>query len=183
MRASTPRPARVATRKIDLAPSAVRLGWSASYNKSGCGGRILTYDVRIVSGAWIVRSLNGRATGRINLFGHCGVRITARCRRKRIPFLHDPSLSCTTYRVEVRRLSRHAFGHDRTIALAAYIVLRHGLVYAPFIDRLERELEAARRDDPTERARRILQAYTVEGGRKAIRSSHSRLCSSEGPTP
>jgi hypothetical protein len=69
------------------------------------------------------------------------------------------------------------------LALAAYIVLRHGSVYAPYIDRLERELEAARRNDPTERAKRILEAYTREGGLKAIRSSQSRLCSSEGPTP
>jgi hypothetical protein len=72
---------------------------------------------------------------------------------------------------------------ERALTLAAYIVLRHGLIYAPYVDRLEQELEAARRDDPTERARRILHAYTVDGGRKAIRSSHSRLCSSEGPTP
>jgi hypothetical protein len=72
---------------------------------------------------------------------------------------------------------------ERALALAAYIVLRHGPVYTPYIDRLEKELEAARRNDPTERAKRILQTYTVEGDRKAIRSSHSRLCSSEGPTP
>ena len=72
---------------------------------------------------------------------------------------------------------------ERALALAAYIVLRHGPIYLPYIDRLERELENARKNDPTERAKRILQTYTVEGGRKAIRSSHSRLCSSEGPTP
>jgi hypothetical protein len=72
---------------------------------------------------------------------------------------------------------------ERALALAAYIVLRHGPIYAPYNDRLERELENARKNDPTERAKRILQTYTVEGGRKAIRSSHSRLCSSEGPTP
>jgi hypothetical protein len=72
---------------------------------------------------------------------------------------------------------------ERALALAAYIVLRHGPVYAPYIDRLERELEAARRTDPTVRAKRILEAYTVKGARNAIRSSHSRLCSSEGPTP
>jgi hypothetical protein len=64
---------------------------------------------------------------------------------------------------------------ERALALAAYIVLRHGPVYAPYIDRLERELEAARRDDPIERAKRILEIYTVEGGRNAMRSSHSRL--------
>ena len=72
---------------------------------------------------------------------------------------------------------------ERALALAAYIVLRHGPIYAPYIDRLERELENARKNDPTERAKRILETYTVEGGRKAIRWSHSRLCSSEGPTP
>ena len=72
---------------------------------------------------------------------------------------------------------------ERALAMAAYIVLRHGPVYATYIDRLERELAAARRNDPTERAKRILQTYTVEGGRKTIRSSHSRLCSSDGPTP
>src|SRR5262249_40489409 len=37
---------------------------------------------------------------------------------------------------------------ERALALAAYIVLRHGLVYAPYIDRLERELEVARRSSP-----------------------------------
>jgi hypothetical protein len=72
---------------------------------------------------------------------------------------------------------------ERALALAAYIVLRHGSVYAPYIDRLERELESTRKNHPIERAKRILQIYTVEGGRKAIRSSHSRLCSSEGPMP
>lgn len=72
---------------------------------------------------------------------------------------------------------------ERALALAAYIVLRHGPVYAAYIDRLESELAAARRNDPTDRAKRILQTYTVEGGRKTIRSSHSRLCSSDGPTP
>jgi hypothetical protein len=72
---------------------------------------------------------------------------------------------------------------ERALALAAYIVLRHGPIYAPYIDRLERELQNARKNDPTERAKRILQTYTVEGSRKAIRSGHSRLCSSEGPTP
>jgi hypothetical protein len=72
---------------------------------------------------------------------------------------------------------------ERALALAAYIVLRHGPIYAPYIDRLERELETARRNDPSERAKRILETYTGEGGRNAIRSSHSRLCSSDGPTP
>ncbi len=62
---------------------------------------------------------------------------------------------------------------ERALVLAAYIVVRHGEVYSPYVERLERELESARRDDPTSRARRILETYTREGGRKAIRDSHS----------
>jgi hypothetical protein len=79
--------------------------------------------------------------------------------------------------------SRSSERLERALVLAAYIVLQHGMVYAPYIDRLEKELEAARRNDPVERAKRILETYTVDGGRNTIRSSHSRLCSSDGPTP
>lgn len=66
--------------------------------------------------------------------------------------------------------------HDYTIeelelALAkmAYIVLKHGKQYTPIMDRIERELEAAKKSDPTVRAQRILQNYMEPGGRKAIR--------------
>ena len=72
---------------------------------------------------------------------------------------------------------------ERALVLAARIVLLHGPVYAPYIDRLEMELERARRNDPMERARRILEIYTVEGDENAIRLSQSRLCSKDGPTP
>lgn len=72
---------------------------------------------------------------------------------------------------------------EKALALAAYIVLRHGPTYAIYIDLLEAELEAARRSDPTERAKRILETYTIKGGRKAILSNHSRFSSSDGPTP
>lgn len=72
---------------------------------------------------------------------------------------------------------------ERALALAAQIVLRHGAHYAVYLDRLELELQAARKNDPTERAKRILANYTEEGGRKAMRSSRSRLCSKDGPTP
>ena len=34
---------------------------------------------------------------------------------------------------------------EHALVLAAYIVLRHGATYAPYVDRLEKELEAARR--------------------------------------
>lgn len=41
----------------------------------------------------------------------------------------------------------------------AQIVLRHGETYAPILERLEREVEIARRDGATARARRILQEF------------------------
>jgi hypothetical protein len=121
---------------------------------------------------------------------------------------------------------------ERALVLAAYVVVKHGPVYAPLLERLEKELQAARRNDPTERARRILKdyegdraptrrgtrsgrrprgprsrraarrrksgrrrkkpaspalkelrAYTVLGDRKAMRFSHLRLSSSDGPLP
>ncbi|MBR1170504.1 hypothetical protein [Bradyrhizobium liaoningense] len=43
------------------------------------------------------------------------------------------------------------------IALVSEIILEHGEKYAPLLDRLEQELEARRRDDPINRARRHLQ--------------------------
>lgn len=61
---------------------------------------------------------------------------------------------------------------ERALAMAAYIVLRHGHEYAPILDRLEREVERARKDDPQVRARRILERYTSAGGRKAILLTH-----------
>jgi hypothetical protein len=62
---------------------------------------------------------------------------------------------------------------EHALALVAYIVLRHGPVYAPFIDRLERELEAARQNDPTVRAKRILETYANEGNPNVV--WHDRL--------
>ena len=72
---------------------------------------------------------------------------------------------------------------ERALVLAAQIVLQHGPVYAPYIDRLEMELEKARKTDPTERAKHILERYTLDGDENAMRLSHSRLCSKDGPTP
>ena len=43
------------------------------------------------------------------------------------------------------------------LAVAAYIVVRHGDAYAPILDRLQAELDAMqRRQSPAERARRVL---------------------------
>jgi hypothetical protein len=58
---------------------------------------------------------------------------------------------------------------EHALVLVAYIVLRHGPIYAPYIDRLERELEAARQNDPTERAKRILETYAAKGDTNAAR--------------
>ena len=72
---------------------------------------------------------------------------------------------------------------ERALVLTAYIVLRHGPVYAPYIDRLERELEAARHNDPTDRAKRILATYAVDGTPSAMRLENLRGPSKNDPTP
>ena len=68
---------------------------------------------------------------------------------------------------------------ERVLAVVAYCVLRMGPHLDPLLDRLEREVERARKDDPTERARRILEAQTERGGRKAIPLRAVALTSSE----
>lgn len=65
---------------------------------------------------------------------------------------------------------------ERALVAMAYIVVRHGPAYAPILDRLEREVEdRRRRDEPVSRARRLLAAYTVDGGSNAILSIQSRF--------
>ena len=59
---------------------------------------------------------------------------------------------------------------ERSLVLLAYIITIDGPVYAPLFDRLERELENARRgQDAVTRAQKLLESYTVAGGLKAIR--------------
>ncbi|MBR0687297.1 hypothetical protein JQ594_15305 [Bradyrhizobium manausense] len=49
------------------------------------------------------------------------------------------------------------------IALVSEIILEHGDKYAPYLDRLEQELEARRRNDPVSRARaHLARANTPE---------------------
>lgn len=48
---------------------------------------------------------------------------------------------------------------ERALAFVAHIVVRHGEQYAPILDRLEREVEIARRDGATARAKRILEEF------------------------
>lgn len=47
--------------------------------------------------------------------------------------------------------------------MVAYAITLHGAVYAPILDRIEREIELARKADPVARARAILGAYATEG--------------------
>lgn len=61
---------------------------------------------------------------------------------------------------------------ERALMLCAYLVARddEGEVYAPILERLEAELGRARAaEDPRNRARRLLRAYTVPGALNAIR--------------
>lgn len=98
--------------------------------------------------------------------------------------LHNPAQN-TLLRPHVLR--GHASGHDRTTRARTRPCGLYRASSRPSLCALHRPsgkgAQAARRDNPTERAKRILHTYTVEGGRKTIRSSHSRLCSSDGPTP
>jgi len=71
----------------------------------------------------------------------------------------------------------------RALVIIARVVLRHGPQYAALLERLEKDLETARRHDPAERARQILQAYTADGGTNAIRSSQDLSCFKDRPTP
>lgn len=59
---------------------------------------------------------------------------------------------------------------EDAVVFMAWVVENLGEHYAPVLDRLLAELEAAkRRESPRDKARRILEAYTVDGGLKAIR--------------
>ncbi|MBA1157809.1 hypothetical protein [Microvirga mediterraneensis] len=60
---------------------------------------------------------------------------------------------------------------ERALAYAAWVVARHGAVYVPLFDRLERELTAYRSQHSSieERVKRLLSPQTRDGAVKAIR--------------
>ena len=64
---------------------------------------------------------------------------------------------------------------ERCVAVLAYAVAEFGRDYASLLDVAERELELARQEDPVLKARRILEAYTRDGGVKAIFASTAFL--------
>lgn len=60
-------------------------------------------------------------------------------------------------------------------AVAAYAVSAFGPKYAKILERMEKEVELARQEDPVVKARRVLDAYTRDGGVNAIFSKRSFL--------
>lgn len=73
---------------------------------------------------------------------------------------------------------------QRALVLVAYLATTRDARIAQLLDRLEAELaRAMTAETPLDRARRILEAYTIEGGRNAIAASTSTFCSSVGPRP
>lgn len=46
---------------------------------------------------------------------------------------------------------------ERALLVMAEIVVLHGPAYAPLLNRLERELEQLKRDDPVAKARRLIE--------------------------
>ncbi len=75
----------------------------------------------------------------------------------------DGIVPCGGRPVEERHL-------EKAIRYMAYVVARYGDVYAPIFARLEDDLADIRRSrTPAERARRYMEAHTLDGGLKAIR--------------
>lgn len=64
---------------------------------------------------------------------------------------------------------------ERALAFAAYVVVKYGSVYSPWMERMERELEAARkREDPQDKARRILEGLALASGQRPTLGLTSR---------
>jgi hypothetical protein len=52
---------------------------------------------------------------------------------------------------------------EKMLVVVAYVVATHGPAYAGLLARLEREVEAARANNPVERAHKILEKYAAAG--------------------
>jgi hypothetical protein len=68
---------------------------------------------------------------------------------------------------------------ETALKITAYCLLRVGPVIAPVLERLEREVATARRDDPRERARRILEGCRMREEAIAMPRSPQRLITIE----
>ena len=70
------------------------------------------------------------------------------------------------------------------LVMLAYLIELDGEVHLPMFERFETELsELKRKESAKERARRLLAAYSREGGLNAIDSKYLSFSSSEGPLP
>lgn len=73
---------------------------------------------------------------------------------------------------------------ERALVLLAYFIELDGDVHLPMFEKFETELaELKQKEGVKDRARRLLSAYSRDGGVKAIGSKNLSLSSSGGPLP
>lgn len=73
---------------------------------------------------------------------------------------------------------------ERALVLLAYFIELDGDIHLPLFEKFEGELqELKRKEGAKDRARRLLLAYSREGGVNAINSRNLSLSSSGGPLP
>ncbi len=73
---------------------------------------------------------------------------------------------------------------ERALVLLAYFIELDGDVHVPIFEKFEAELEEFKRmEGARDRARRLLAAYSRDGGLKAMDSKNLSLSSSGGPLP
>ena len=73
---------------------------------------------------------------------------------------------------------------ERALLLLAYFIELDGDVHLPMFEKFEAELEELKRAETArDRARRLLENYSRDGGLKAIDSRNLSLSSSGGPSP
>lgn len=74
--------------------------------------------------------------------------------------------------------------YERALVLLAIAIELDGDIHLPLFEKLEAELERLKRaQNVKDRARRLLVAYSPEGGVKAMDSMNFDLSSSGGPFP
>jgi hypothetical protein len=73
---------------------------------------------------------------------------------------------------------------ERAMLLLAYFIELDGDVHLPMFEKFEAELaELKRAETARDRARRLFESYSRDGGLKAIDSRNLSLSSSGGPSP
>jgi hypothetical protein len=73
---------------------------------------------------------------------------------------------------------------ERALLLLAYFIERDGDIHLPLFEKLEAELEDLKhKESARDRARRLLQAYSRDGGVKAIDDKNLSFSPSGAPLP